>query len=48
MSAKLVGGAARLEKLMTEGKIRFEKKTPGKANAKCHCNGGDVMMYLKY
>lgn len=46
VAAKLVGGEYRLEKLVSEGKIRMEKPT-AKQNGKWFCNGGDVINHLK-
>lgn len=46
-AAKLVGGEYRLEKLVSEGKIRMEKPT-AKQNGKWFCNGGDVISHLKF
>ena len=45
-AAKLVGGEYRLEKLVSEGKIRMEKPT-AKQNGKWFCNGGDVIRNIK-
>lgn len=45
-AAKLVGGEYRLEKLVSEGKIRMEKPT-AKQNGKWFCNGGDVISHIK-
>lgn len=46
IAAKLVGGEYRLEKLVSEGKIRMEKPT-AKQNGKWYCNGGDVIQNIK-
>lgn len=46
VAAKLVGGEYRLEKLVSEGKIRMEKPT-AKQNGKWFCDGGDVISHLK-
>lgn len=46
VAAKLVGGEYRLEKLVSEGKIRMEKPT-AKQNGKWFCNGGDVISHIK-
>lgn len=46
VAAKIVGGEYRLEKLVSEGKIRVEKPT-AKQNGKWYCNGGDVINHLK-
>lgn len=45
-AAKLVGGEYRLEKLVSEGKIRMEKPT-AKQNGKWFCDGGDVITHIK-
>lgn len=47
VAAKLVGGEYRLEKLVSEGKIRMEKPT-AKQNGKWYCNGGDVIQNIKF
>lgn len=46
VAAKLVGGEYRLEKLVSEGKIRMEKPT-AKQNGKWFCDGGDVIQNIK-
>lgn len=46
VAAKLVGGEYRLEKLVSEGKIRMEKPTD-KQNGKWFCDGGDVISHIK-
>lgn len=46
VSAKIVGGEYRLEKLVSEGKIRVEKPT-AKQNGKWFCDGGDVIQNIK-
>lgn len=46
VASKLVGGEYRLEKLVMDGKIRMDKPTP-KQNGKWHCNGADVLKYIK-
>lgn len=46
VASKIVGGEYRLEKLVSEGKIRMEKPT-AKQNGKWFCNGSDVMNHLK-
>lgn len=46
VAAKIVGGEYRLEKLVSEGKIRMEKPT-AKQNGKWYCNGGDVIQNIK-
>lgn len=47
VASKIVGGEYRLEKLVSEGKIRMEKPT-AKQNGKWYCNGGDVISHLKF
>lgn len=46
VAAKIVGGEYRLEKLVTEGKIRMDKPT-AKQNGKWFCDGGDVIQNIK-
>lgn len=46
MSAKIVGGRKRLENLVSEGKIRMEKRN-NVQNGKWMCNAGDVIFYAK-
>lgn len=46
VAAKIVGGEYRLEKLVSEGKIRADKPT-AKQNGKWFCDGGDVISHLK-
>lgn len=46
ISAKIVGGRVRLEKLVGEGKIRADKPTC-KQNGKWFCNASDVLRYAK-
>ena len=43
-SAMLVGGLKRLERLMVEGKIRWDKSTCTQ-NGKWFCNAADVLKY---
>lgn len=47
MAAKLVGGHAKLGKLIERGKIRVEKKSLGKQNGKWYCNAGDVIRNME-
>lgn len=47
VAAKIVGGEYRLEKLVSEGRIRMEKPT-AKQNGKWFCDGGDVISHLKF
>ena len=44
-SEKLVGGRARLERLIVEGKIRAEKVNAQAQNGKWQCNASDVLRY---
>lgn len=46
ISAKIVGGRVRLEKLVGEGKIRADKPTNSQ-NGKWFCNASDVLRYAK-
>lgn len=46
IAAKIVGGEARLERLVINGKIRMEKPTC-KQNGKWQCNGGDVLQHIQ-
>ncbi|MDE6276855.1 MAG: hypothetical protein K2M06_01985 [Muribaculaceae bacterium] len=45
VAAKLVGGRARLLKLISLGKIAVEKPTV-KQNGKWYCSAGDVIRYI--
>lgn len=42
-SEKIVGGRARLERLIVEGKIRAEKGNTSAQNGKWLCNAADVL-----
>ena len=44
-SEKLVGGRARLERLIVEGKVRAEKVNAQAQNGKWQCNASDVLRY---
>lgn len=44
-SEKIVGGRARLERLIVEGKIRAEKGNTSAQNGKWLCNAADVLRY---
>lgn len=44
-SEQIVGGRARLEQLIVEGKIRAEKVNCRAQNGKWQCNAGDVLRY---
>lgn len=46
-SEAIVGGRARLERLITEGKIRAEKVNQQAQNGKWQCNASDVLRYAK-
>ena len=46
-SEKIVGGRARLERLIVEGKIRAEKGTINAQNGKWLCNASEVLRYAK-
>ena len=46
-SEKLVGGRARLERLIVEGKIRAEKGNLNAQNGKWLCNASDVLRHAK-
>ena len=46
-SEKIVGGRARLERLIIEGKIRAEKGNQTAQNGKWLCNASDVLRYAK-
>lgn len=44
-SEKIVGGRARLERLIVEGKIRAEKGNTSAQNGKWLCNAADMLRY---
>ena len=46
-SEKIVGGRARLERLIVEGKIRADKVNASAQNGKWQCNASDVLRYAK-
>jgi len=46
-SEKIVGGRARLERLIVDGKIRAEKGNASAQNGKWFCNASDVLRYAK-
>ena len=46
-SEKLVGGRARLERLIVEGKIRAEKVNAQAQNGKWQCIASDVLRYAQ-
>lgn len=46
-SEKIVGGRARLEQLIIEGKIRAEKVNTQAQNGKWQCNASDVLRYAR-
>ena len=47
MSEQLVGGRARLERLIVEGKIRADKVNASAQNGKWQCNASDVLRFAK-
>jgi hypothetical protein len=46
-SEKIVGGRARLESLICEGKIRARKANENAQNGKWQCNAADVLRYAR-
>lgn len=46
-STRIVGGRARLLRLIEEGKIRAEKVNSQAQNGKWQCNAGDVLRYAR-
>lgn len=46
-SEKIVGSRSRLERLITEGKIRAEKGNDKVQNGKWLCNAADVLRYAR-
>jgi hypothetical protein len=44
---KIVGGRARLERLIVDGKIRAEKVNTTAQNGKWYCNASDVLRHAK-
>lgn len=46
ISAKIVGGRVRLERLVGEGKVRADKPS-NTQNGKWFCNASDVLRYAK-
>lgn len=46
VSATIVGGRTKLERLVGEGKIRAEKPTNAQ-NGKWYCNASDVLRHAK-
>lgn len=44
-AAKLVGGTARLMKLIAEGKVRVESSMI-KRNSRWRCDGGDILKHM--
>lgn len=47
MSAEIVGGRARLDKLIGLGRVKAEKKSSAQ-NGKIYCNARDVLLNAKY
>lgn len=46
-SEKIVGGRTRLERLITDGKIRAKKGNGKVQNGKWLCNAADVLRYAR-
>ncbi|MBQ1977198.1 MAG: hypothetical protein II225_00445 [Ruminococcus sp.] len=46
-ACRIVGGEARLMRLIEEGKIRAEKTNSSAKNGKWFCNAGDVLRYAR-
>ena len=46
-SERIVGGRARLMRLITAGSIRAEKVNGQAQNGKWQCNAGDVLRYAR-
>lgn len=46
-SEKIVGGRARLERLICDGKIRAHKGNESAQNGKWRCNAADVLRYAR-
>ena len=46
-SEQIVGGRSRLERLITEGKIRAQKGNESAQNGKWQCNAADVLRYAR-
>lgn len=46
-SSKIVGGKARLMRLIEDGKIRAEKTNGMAQNGKWFCNASDVLRYAR-
>ena len=46
-AGRIVGGHARLMRLIEEGKIRAEKTNGQAQNGKWFCNAGDVLRYAR-
>ena len=46
-SEKIVGGRARLERLITAGLVRAEKGNRNAQNGKWLCNASDVLRYAR-
>lgn len=46
-SCRIVGGEARLVRLIEQGKIRAEKTNAQAQNGKWFCNAGDVLRYAR-
>lgn len=46
MAASIVGGRARLDKLIGEGRVQAEKRSSSQ-NGKWYCNAAQVLFYAK-
>lgn len=46
MAASIVGGRARLDRLIGEGRVQAEKRSSAQ-NAKWYCNAAQVLFYAK-
>lgn len=46
-SERIVGGRARLLRLITEGHVRAEKVNGSAQNGKWQCNAGDVLRFAR-
>lgn len=45
-AASIVGGLGKLLQLITDGKVRAEKRTPSQ-NGKWYCNAADVLRHCR-
>lgn len=46
-AAEIIGGRARLDRLIGQGRVRAEKKSMTQ-NGKIYCNAGDVLRYAEF